>query len=101
MKAGTEKEREREREKVRDRDIAVLHAVAGALFGVVTGLYLRTPGLTLISVLLLGLLASYPLMLLTQKLYWEDMEFKAWLGKGFYIFFAVWVIIWTFVYNLA
>jgi len=67
---------------------------------VLSGPYLSGPSYTFVNVLVLGLLFSYPLMLITRKLYWEEMDLKSWLGKGFYIFFATWIVVWTFVYNL-
>ncbi len=90
-----------ELEKEIERDIAVLHTIAGMLFGVVTGLYVNNPDLNIINVLLLGLLVSYPLMPVSKKLFWSEMEFKQWLAKGFSIFFAVWIVVWIFVYNLT
>ncbi|MEE9594274.1 MAG: hypothetical protein V3V92_02635 [Candidatus Hydrothermarchaeales archaeon] len=87
-------------EKDRDRNIALIHALAGTLLGILTGTYLNDTSYTLINILVYGLILSYPLMLLTKKLYWEEMEFKNWLGKGFLIFFPVWIVVWTFVYNL-
>jgi hypothetical protein len=87
-------------DKEKERKIAIIHALAGLLLGVLTGLYLDGTKLNLINVLVIGLILSYPLMLLTKKLYWAEMEFKDWLGKGFYIFFAVWIVVWTFLYNI-
>ncbi len=87
-------------EKDRDRNIALIHTLAGAFLGILAGKYLNSTGYTFLNVLVLGLILSYPLMILTKKLYWEEMVFKNWLGKGFYIFFAVWIVVWTFVYNL-
>ncbi|MFQ5815751.1 MAG: hypothetical protein ACE5G7_04565 [Candidatus Hydrothermarchaeaceae archaeon] len=83
-----------------ERKIALIHALAGVILGVFTGSYLDSTDYNLINVLILGLILSYPLMLLTKKLYWEEMEFKQWLGKGYFIFFAVWIVVWTFIYNI-
>ncbi len=89
-----------------ERKIAVIHAIAGIVLGVLTGIYFGsaknnpiTP-INVISLILIGVVLSYPLMLLTKKLYWPEMELKDWLGKGFYIFFVFWLVVWTFLYNI-
>jgi hypothetical protein len=86
-----------------ERKIALLHASAGVALGVAFGLYLNTPELTLLSVLLLGFILSYPLKILSMKLFnlsSEEFVLKAWLGKGYFIFITVWIMVWVFVYNL-
>lgn len=86
-----------------ERKIALLHAFAGVALGVAFGLYLNTPELTLLSVLLLGFILSYPLKILSMKFFnlsSEDFTLKEWLGKGYFIFLTVWIMVWVFTYNL-
>ncbi len=86
-----------------ERRIAILHTFAGVALGVAFGLYLNTPEMTLLSVLLLGFILSYPLKILSMKLFnlsSEEFVLKVWLGKGYFIFITVWIMVWIFVYNL-
>jgi hypothetical protein len=86
-----------------ERKISLIHALAGAVLGVVFGLFLNPPELTLLSVLLLGFIISYPLKLLTMKFFnlsSEEFLLKEWLGKGYFIFVTVWIMVWVFFYNL-
>ncbi len=84
------------------RKIGLIHALAGAIFGVFTAFYFNVPGLTLISVLMIGFVFSYPLYVLTRKIFdLPDKEFsvKVWICKGYFLFFVVWIIVWTLIYN--
>ncbi len=84
------------------RKIGLMHALAGAIFGVFTAFFFNVPGLTIISVLIVGLVFSYPLYILTKKTFnLSEKEFpiKSWLIKGYFLFFAFWIIVWTLVYN--
>lgn len=86
-----------------ERNIALLHAFAGVALGVVFGLYLNTPELTILSVLLLGFIISYPLKILSMKVFnlsREEFLLKDWLKKGYIIFVMVWILVWVFIYNL-
>lgn len=86
-----------------ERKIALLHAAAGAALGVIFGLYVNTPELTLLSVLILGFILSYPLKILSMKFFnlsSEEFVLKDWLGKGYFIFLTVWLMVWVFLYNL-
>lgn len=87
-----------------ERKIALLHSAAGAAAGVMFGLYLNVDGLTILSVLMLGIIAAYPLKPLCVKLFkLSEGEFllKEWIYKGYLLFFMVWVVVWIFVYNLT
>jgi uncharacterized membrane protein YdjX (TVP38/TMEM64 family) len=89
-------------EKEVERKIGLVHATVGAAFGVICGFYLNG-GLTFLSVLLLGFIISYPLMPLSRKIFnlsEEGFKMKDWLTKGFFFFFIVWILVWTFLYNL-
>jgi hypothetical protein len=86
-----------------ERKIALVHAFAGVALGVVFGLYLNTPELTILSVLLLGFILSYPLKILSMKLFnlsKEEFLLKDWLGKGYFIFVTVWIVVWVFIFNM-
>lgn len=89
-------------EKGVERKIGLIHAVAGALVGAVTGYFHLGGTLNLLGVIMIGIAISYPLKLLTAKLFnlsSEEYKFKDWLAKGFLVFFGVWIVAWTFFYN--
>lgn len=83
-----------------ERKIALLHAAAGVVLGIFSGIYVGGTNYNLVNVIVLGIVVSYPLMLLTKKIYWPEMQFKDWLGKGFYIFFVFWIVVWIFLFNI-
>lgn len=86
-----------------ERKIALMHAFLGLVLGVVFGYYLNSSDLTLLSVLLIGFILSYPLKLLSMKLFNlsnEEFLLKQWLGKGYFIFITIWIMVWIFVFNL-
>lgn len=86
-----------------ERKIALLHAFAGAVLGVIFGSYLTTPELTLLSVLILGFFLAYPLKILSMRFFnlsSEDFALKDWLGKGYFIFVTVWILVWIFLFNV-
>lgn len=88
-------------DKDTERKIALMHAFLGLVLGVGFGNYLETTGLTLLSVLLIGFILSYPLKLLSERLFnLSNFLLKEWLGKGYFIFITVWIVVWIFVYNL-
>ena len=55
--------------KETERYIGLMHALAGAIFGVISGLTLGNGQITFLSTILLGLIASYPLMLISRKIF--------------------------------
>ncbi|MBI5253516.1 MAG: DUF5379 family protein [Euryarchaeota archaeon] len=84
-----------------ERKIGLLHAAAGFAAGIISGLYLSEINLTLLNVLFFGIIAAYPLRILSMKLFnLSEFLLKDWLTKGYLLFFIVWIILWTFVYNL-
>jgi ABC-type dipeptide/oligopeptide/nickel transport system permease subunit len=86
-----------------ERKIALMHAFLGLVLGVVFGYYLNSSDLTLLSVLLIGFILSYPLKVLSMKLFNlsnEEFLLKQWLGKGYFIFITIWIMVWIFVFNL-
>jgi hypothetical protein len=90
-------------DKETERRIALLHALAGLGVGVGMGLYYRVEGLTILSVIIIGVILSSPLLLVTRKLFSlapEEFQPKDWLGKGFFNFFLIWIVTWVFVFNL-
>jgi hypothetical protein len=89
-------------EKEVERKISLIHAGIGAIFGVVTPFIINRE-LTFLSVLIIGLIVSYPLRIISMKIFNlsdEDFKIKEWIAKGFLIFFMVWIIVWTFLFNL-
>ena len=91
-------------EKELERQIAYLHAVYGLVMGVLFGIYSGGEVIPFVTVLIWGLMVSYPAMLVTKrafKLPDEDYSVKSWLGKGFLYFFSMWLVVWVFVYNLV
>ncbi len=86
-------------DKETERNIALLHAAAGTVFGVISGLFVDWVGLNFLGALTLGFLASYPLMFISRKLFRLELEIKEWLAKGFFIFFVVWLVVWTFFHT--
>ena len=90
-------------DKDAERKIGLVHSLAGLVLGIVSGRYLDGPNFNLLNVLLLGFVVSYPLMLLSKRLFnLSENEFglKDWLAKGYFLFFVVWIVVWTFLYNL-
>jgi fructose-specific phosphotransferase system IIC component len=90
-------------EKGVEKRIVILHSAYGLVLGVLMGLYLREAEFTFLGALLGGIVLAYPLKLLSQRLYnlsEEEFSTKEWLIKGFFSFFIVWIIVWTFLYNL-
>ncbi len=90
-------------EKTLERQIAYIHAAYGLVAGVLFGIFYGREVVPFASVLILGIMVSYPAMLITKwvfKLPDEDYNIKSWLGKGFLYFFTVWLVVWVFVYNL-
>lgn len=90
-------------EKNVERKIGLLHSLAGLALGIVSGKYLDGPNFNLLNVLFLGFVISYPLMFLSKRLFnlsEKEFSLKDWLGKGYFLFFVVWIIVWTFLYNL-
>ena len=86
-----------------ERKISLLHSSAGIILGIISGIYIKSGNLNLINVLFLGLVASYPLKILTQRLFnlsAKEFLIKDWLTKGFFLFFTVWIVVWIFIYNL-
>lgn len=86
-----------------ERKIAVIHASVGLALGLAFGYYLDSSGLTILSVLLIGFILSYPLKILSMKLFNlsnEEFPLKQWLGKGYFIFVTVWILVWIFIFNL-
>jgi hypothetical protein len=85
-----------------ERRIGYIHAIAGAIFGAITPFLIKRP-LTFLSVIIIGIVVSYPLMSFTRKIFnltEEEFQFKDWLAKGFFFFFTVWIVVWIFLYNL-
>lgn len=91
-------------EKEVERQIAFMHAAYGLIAGIIFGLYYRGDVLPFLSVLIWGFVVSYPAMIASKKAFKlsaEDFTIKAWLGKGFFYFFTVWIVVWVFVYNVT
>ncbi len=86
-------------DKEMERNIALLHAIAGAIFGLISGLIVDWQGMNFFGALTLGFLASYPLMFVSRKLFRLELELKEWLAKGYYLFFVTWLLVWTFFNN--
>lgn len=85
------------------RKISLVHWLFGAVFGLVTGIALNTT-LSFGAVLFLGLLASYPLSILTRRFFnlsAREFALKDWLKSGFLYFFIGWIMVWTFVHNIV
>ncbi len=85
------------------RKISLMHSLFGLIFGIVTAYVIHTI-LTFGAVIFLGLLASYPLFIATRKilnLSAKEFALKDWLASGFLYFFIVWILSWTFAYNLV
>lgn len=90
-------------DKELERKIALIHAIAGIALGVASGIYLNTADLTILSVLLLGFIVSYPLKILSMRLFNlsnENFILKDWLGKGYFIFVTIWIVVWVFIFNM-
>lgn len=84
-----------------ERRISLIHALAGAVLGFASP-FIFTTTLTFASVIIFGFLLSYPLYVVTRKIFnLSEKEFalKDWIGKGFFYFFATWITVWTVVYN--
>ena len=91
-------------EKELERQIAYLHAAYGLVAGIFFGIYVRGEVVEFVTVLLWGLIVSYPAMLITKRMFKlteEDYNIKSWLGKGFLYFFTVWLVVWVFVHNVV
>ena len=85
-----------------ERKIVLIHAFFGLILGVIFGYYLDIVG-TILSVLLIGFILSYPLKVLSGKLFNlsnEEFLLKQWLGKGYFIFISIWIVTWILVFNL-
>ena len=91
-------------EKDVERQIAFLHAAYGLVFGIIFGLYYKSVALPFLSVLIWGLAISYPVMIITKRMFklsTADFSLKTWIIKGFLYFLSVWMVAWVFVYNLV
>jgi hypothetical protein len=91
-------------EKDLERRIAYLHAAYGLVAGILFGIYSGNEVVPFVTVLLWGIMVSYPAMLITKRMYKltdEDYNIKSWLGKGFLYFFSMWLVVWVFVHNLV
>ncbi|MEE8358294.1 MAG: hypothetical protein V3R82_02675 [Candidatus Hydrothermarchaeales archaeon] len=92
-------------EKDVDRKIGLLHAlyaVVAALFTDSIVASLNLGDLNLLNTLALGFLIAYPMMFITRllfKLSKEEFRFKDWLMKGFFLFLATWIMMWTVFHN--
>jgi hypothetical protein len=90
-------------EKEIERRISLFHAIVGALFGIVTTSKINSE-LTILSTIILGIIVSYPLMITSKKIFKlsdEEFKLKDWITKGFFYFYLVWIIVWTFFFNLV
>jgi hypothetical protein len=90
-------------EKELERRISYIHAAYGLVAGVLFGIYYGGEVIPFVSVLIWGIMLSYPVMLITKsvfKLSNEDYNIKSWLGKGFLYFLPMWLVVWVFVHNL-
>ncbi len=86
-----------------ERRIALIHASFGLVLGLVFGYYFNSPGLTLFSVLLIGFILSYPLKILSMRLFnlsSEEFPLKQWLAKGYFLFMTIWIVVWVFILNI-
>ncbi len=84
-----------------ERRISLMHALAGAIFGLASP-FLFTRTLTFVSVIILGLFIAYPLYLLSCRVFslpQKEFSLKDWLGKGYLYFLAAWILVWTILYN--
>lgn len=93
----------RNMEKDVERKIGLLHAGAGLVVGILTANMYQGETLEFLQALILGMLFSYPLMPISRKVFdipEKEFQFKDWLVKGYLMFFGIWIITWTFVYNL-
>ncbi|NOZ76923.1 MAG: hypothetical protein GXO65_04455 [Euryarchaeota archaeon] len=87
-----------------ERRVALFHAFVGAVVGAWMGFNYHQAGFTFVTVILLGLVISYPLMFVSRKLFSlspEEFQVKEWLAKGFFNFFMTWLVAWVFAFNLA
>lgn len=85
-----------------ERKIGLLHSAAGAAAGIIFGLQSLTVD-TIIVALAIGIIMAYPLKPLCIRLFnlvEGEFLFKEWIYKGYLLFFVVWIVVWTFVYNL-
>lgn len=90
-------------DKKTEEKIVWMHTIAGVVAGVISGLYIKGTNLSIINILAIGIILSYPLSTLSKKFFNltnEEFKLKDWLGKGFFFFFMTWILIWTFIYNL-
>lgn len=87
-----------------ERKIGLLHTLLGAIIGIISGLYIKGTNLSIINVLFIGMILTYPLFPLSKRLFnlsEKDFQLKHWLIKGFFLFFITWILVWTFVYNIV
>jgi len=90
-------------DKDTERKIALIHAFFGLVLGLVFGYYIDSTGMTIVSVLIIGLILSYPLKILSMRLFNlsnENFLLKEWLSKGYFLFVTVWIVVWVFIFNL-
>ncbi len=90
-------------EKEIERQIAYLHAAYGLVAGILFGIFFDRAVIPFVSVLIWGVMVSYPAMLVTKRVFKlsdEDYNIKSWLAKGFLYFFTVWLVAWVFVHNI-
>ncbi|MEE8401774.1 MAG: hypothetical protein V3R86_06435 [Candidatus Hydrothermarchaeaceae archaeon] len=90
-------------EKDIERKIAFIHAAYGFIVGILFGRFFTGDVLPFLSVLIWGVALSYPGMIVSKKMFnlsAEDFDIKAWLGKGFFFFFSIWIVVWIFMYNI-
>ncbi len=82
-------------DKETERKVGFLHMFLGAIAGVASafsenGLLVAIVFAWLAKILSRGLFKIPP----------NEMTPKVWLGKGLYLFFVVWLLLWVFAYNL-
>jgi len=84
------------------RKISLGHWLFGFIFGIATGIGIKTT-LSIGAVLLIGIIASYPLFIATRKIFkfsTKEYTFKDWFTSGFIYFLISWVLVWTVVHNI-
>jgi hypothetical protein len=89
-------------EKEIERRIGLIHAIAGIFFGIISGFIFKGK-MPFLVVIIIGLIVGYPLMTFSRRVFnlsEKEFAFKDWLIKGFFIFFVIWLVVWTFVYNV-
>lgn len=82
-------------DKETERKVGFLHMFLGAIAGVASafsesGLLVAVVFAWVARILSIGLFKIPP----------DEFTPKVWIGKGLYLFFVVWLLLWVFVYNL-